>query len=90
MTDNLAPCFTFEDNEQPLDKLLLQMAQQQHPFVGKGEKVARRPQRKCFLGTWHDIYSVQPAGAGGSGRGQAGFGGVTGEFLLWKGTSREL
>lgn len=90
MTDNLAPCFTFEDNEQPLDQLLLQMAQWQHLFMGKREKVARRPQRKCFLGTWHDICSVQPARAGGSGRGQAGFGGATGEFLLWKGTSREL
>lgn len=41
--DNLAPCFDFEDNEQPLDQPLLQMVQWQHLFLGKREKAARRP-----------------------------------------------
>lgn len=88
-SDNLAPCFAFGDNEQPLDQLLLQMAQRQHALLGKREKVARRPQRKYFLGTWYDFCSVQPARADGSSGGQTGFGGATREFLLQKGISCE-
>lgn len=40
--DILALCFDFQDNEQPFDHLLLQMAPWQLPFLGKKEEKVRR------------------------------------------------